>query len=445
MTLADVTLRDASDAAIAALADELAAEIAKTAQHYDLSGEFPHEHFELLRQRGALKLTLPRELGGGGISLYQLLLFQERLARGSGSTALALGWHLMVFGYLSFDLKWQRPAFERLCRDVVQRGDLINVLVTEREAGNLLRGSKPTTVARKTEQGYLIQGRKAFCSAAPGLGQMIVYALVEDEGRVAEFLVPRSDRVRVIDNWNTIGMRSTGSHDVEFDQVLVPHDALLSYIDPGQSSSFMTGSRAFGLQLSAVYLGIATAARDFALDFADRYHSHSLGGSILDTPQVQQKLGEIELLIGAAKTQLYGLAERWERHDAIKHRLNHEVAITKHQVGNHAIRIVELAMGIVGGHALSKDLPLERYFRDVQCGRYNPPQDDMVLANLAKSATAALRASRQAEASKQRPAEASQPGVAAPAKASAAAAAATQSAVTGTADALETPLAALVD
>ncbi|WP_306545338.1 acyl-CoA dehydrogenase family protein [Malikia spinosa] len=429
MTTVDVTLRDASDIALAAYADELAAEIGKTAQQYDLSGQFPHEHFELLRQRGALKLTLPQAQGGGGISLYQLLLFQERLARGSGSTALALGWHLMVFGYLSFDLKWQRPAFERLCRDVVQRGDLINVLVTEREAGNLLRGSKPTTVARRTEQGYLIQGRKAFCSAAPGLGQMIVYALVEDEGRVAEFLVPKSDRVRVIDNWNTIGMRSTGSHDIEFDQVLVPHDALLTFIDPDRAGSFMTGSRAFGLQLSAVYLGIATAARDFALDFADRYHSHSLEGSILDAPQVQQKLGEIELLIGASKTLLYGLAERWERHDAIKHRLDHEVAITKQMVTHQAIRIVELAMGIVGGHALSKDLPLERYFRDVQCGRYNPPQDDMVLANLAKSATAALRASRQAEAT----------------AAAAAAAAATRIAVTAALEAQETPLAALVD
>lgn len=398
MTTVDVTLRDASDIALAAYADELAAEIAKTAHQYDVSGEFPHAHFELLRQRGALKLTLPKNLGGEGISLYQLLLFQERLAKGSGSTALALGWHLMAFGYLSFDLKWQRPIFERLCRDVVQRGDLINVLVTEREAGNLLRGAKPTTQARRTEKGYLIQGRKAFCSAAPELQQMIVYAFVEEEGRMAEFLVKKTDRVRIIENWNTLGMRSSGSHDIDFDQVLVPHDALLSYIDKGQSSSFTTGSRAFGLQTSAVYLGIATAARDFALDFADRYQAHSLGGSILDAAQVQQKLGEIELLIGASKTLLYGLAERWERQDAIKHLLDSEVAITKHMVTNQAIRIVELAMGIVGGHALSKDLPLERYFRDVQCGLYNPPQDDMVIANLARDATTRQRTRRETDA-----------------------------------------------
>lgn len=392
MTTSDVTLRDASDAAIAAYADELAAEIAKTAAQYDASGAFAHEHFDLLRQRGALKLTLPQALGGEGLSLYQLLLFQERLAKGSGSTALALGWHLMVFGYLSFDLKWQRPIFERLCREVVQDGVLINVLITDREAGNLLRGAKPSTTARKTEAGYVIRGRKAFCSSAPALAQMIVYAFIEEEGRMAEFLVPKSERVRIIENWNTIGMRSTGSHDIEFDDVLVPHDALLSYIDPGQSSSFTTASRAFGLQISAVYLGIAVAARDFALQFADGYQSRSLGSSILDAPQVQQKLGEIKLLIGSSKTLLYGLAERWERHAAIQHRLHHEVAIAKYTVTNNAIRIVELAMGIVGGHALSKDLPLERYFRDVQCALYNPPQDDMVLANLAQDATARQRA-----------------------------------------------------
>jgi len=388
----DPILRDADDLAIARYADELAAAIAPSARRYDESGEFAHEHFELLRARGALALTIPKELGGRGLSLYQLLLFQERLAQGSGSTALALGWHLMVLGYLGFDLKWPRAVYERLCRDIVRDGDLINVLITERGAGNLLRGAKPTTVARRTATGYSITGRKAFCSAAPALDQMILYAYVEDEDRVGEFLLPRSDRVRVIENWNVIGMRSTGSHDIEFDQVPVPREALLGYVDPGCPSSFTTGSRAFGLQISAVYLGIAGAARDFALDFADHHQASSLGVSLLDVPQVQHKLGEIELLLTASRTQLYGLAERWERNKAARHRLGSEVAVAKHVVTHNAIRVVELAMAVVGGHALSRDLPLERYFRDVQCGLHNPPQDDMVLSTLAQAVITAQRA-----------------------------------------------------
>jgi alkylation response protein AidB-like acyl-CoA dehydrogenase len=392
MSNADVTLRNASDVALAAYADELAAEIAKTASHYDQTGTFPHEHFALLRERGALKLTVPKAHGGRGLSLYETLIFQERLARGSGSTALSLGWHLMIFGYLSHELKWSPEAFRQLCHDVVHKGELINVLVTEREAGNLLRGARASTVARQSGDGYVITGQKAFCSSAPALNQMIVYAWVEEEQRTAEFLVPKSDKVRVIESWNTLGMRSTGSHDVAFDGVSVPRSALLSYIEVGKTSSFTVGSRAFGLQLSAVYLGIASAARDFALAFAAGYHSHSLGGVILDAPQVQHKLGEIELLLGASKTLLYGLAARWEQHQDIRHRLNNEVAITKVTVTRNAIRIVELALGIVGGHALSKDLPLERYFRDVQCALYNPPQDDTVLTQLAREATTRYRA-----------------------------------------------------
>ncbi|WP_157264349.1 acyl-CoA dehydrogenase family protein [Azohydromonas aeria] len=392
MPFNDVTLRHAGDEAVAALAQELAAEIAGTAAAFDASGEFPFQHFDLLRRRGAFSLMIPRSLGGQGLTLYQLLLFQERLAQGSGATALALGWHLMAFGYLSFELQWPRPVFEKLCRDVVEQGHLINILITERDAGNLLRGAQPTTTARRTAEGYLIRGRKAFCSAAPALDQMVIYAFIEEEDRTAEFLVPRSARVRVIENWNSLGMRATASHDIEFDDVLVPLEARLNDFIPGKSGSFTTGSRAFGLQIAAVYLGIATAARDFILAFANGRHSASLGGSILDAPQVQLKLGEIELLLGASKALLYGLAERWERYADIRHRLADEVAITKTTVTQNAARIVELAMGIAGGHALSKEYPLERYLRDVQCGLYNPPQNDMVVANLARQATQRQRA-----------------------------------------------------
>src|SRR5450830_1481310 len=138
MSRVDVTLRNPRDHAIAAYADELAAEIAKTAVQHDAAGSFPHDHFDTL-------------------------IFQERLARGSGSTALALGWHLMVFGYLGHTLRWQPEALASLAADAVQRGQLINVLVTEREAGNLLRGARPGTVARRVEGGYVLSGRKAFC------------------------------------------------------------------------------------------------------------------------------------------------------------------------------------------------------------------------------------------------------------------------------------------
>ena len=393
----DTTLRDDSDRELAAYADALAAEIAPTAGDYDRTGEFPHAHFAVLRERGALALTVPAEFGGQGRSLYQLLLFQERLGRASGPTALTAGWHWMVFAYLSYECQWPRARFERLCRDVVTRGDLINLLITEREAGNLLRGARPTTVAERTATGYRLNGRKAFCSGAPELRQMVVLAWDEAAQCSAEFVVPMNARIRASNDWDTLGMRATGSHDLIFDNVEIGLEDRVNSVGSDGSSSFTRGSRIFGLQFSAVYLGIALAARDFVLDFTRNRQASGLAGNLQEIPQVRQKIGEIELLLGAAKNLLYGLAERWERYPDIRDRLNSEVALVKSTVTQNAVRAVDVAMSIVGGHSLSRSLPLERYFRDVRCGLYNPPQDDMVIANLAKAAIAQSQAQAQAQ------------------------------------------------
>lgn len=392
MSIDDLSLRNTRDIELAAYANDVAAAIRPTAAHYDRTGEFPFEHFDILKRKGALGLTVPKEYGGQGLSLYETLLVQERIAGASGATALALGWHLMTFFGLSTTRAWDEAVFERVCRDAVERGELINVFATERDAGNVVRGFKPTTIARRHGDGYVISGRKAFSTLAPAVNHFTVLAHIEDDDQTAEFLVQKSERVRIIDTWDALGMRSTGSHDVELDAVEVPADALLVRLEKGKPSRFMACSSAYSLQLPAIYLGIAVAARDFILDFADSRFAPSLGGVILDAPQVQHKIGEIEILVGTSKALLYGLAERWDRHDALKDRLGSEVAITKYAVTNNAIRIVELAMQIAGGHALSRDLPLERYFRDVQCGLYNPPHNDMVIDRVAKEAIARQRA-----------------------------------------------------
>lgn len=392
MSMDDLTIRNARDTELVAYAQDIANEIRPTAARYDRTGEFPFEHFDILRSKGALGLTVPRTYGGRELSLYETLLIQERLAGASGATALALGWHLMTLFGLRTTRAWDESIFERICRDAVERGELINVFATERDAGNVIRGFNPTTRARRRGDGWVITGRKAFSTLAPAVNQFTVLAYIEEEDQTAEFLVRKTDRVRVIETWDSLGMRSTGSHDVELDGVEVPAEALLVRLEKGKPSRFMACSSAYSLQLPAIYLGIAVAARDFILDFADSRFAPALGGVVLDAPQVQQKIGEIEILVGASKALLYGLAERWDHHDELKDRLGSEVAITKYVVTNNAIRIVELAMQIAGGHGLSRDLPLERYFRDVQCGLYNPPHNDMVIERVAKEAITRQRA-----------------------------------------------------
>ncbi|WP_107840778.1 acyl-CoA dehydrogenase family protein [Metasolibacillus meyeri] len=386
MNESNQTIRHERDQQLVDYANRVADQIVVTAAKYDDSGKFPYEHFQILEKEGYLKLTIPKEYGGRGLSLYETLLVQERLAKASGSTALSVGWHLMTFFSLSHFRPWKEEVFAEICRATVEEGYLLNVYMTERATGNIVRGGKLATTAQKSSSGYVLNGRKAFATLSPIIKQFTVLAYIEEEDKIAEFLVQKDDTVEIIDTWDVLGMRGTGSMDIVFHHTSLPETALLAYSEKGRFNRFTGKSSAYTLQLPAIYLGIAVAARDFILTYAMQRFSPSLNDYIVKAPHVQQKIGEIEALITVSRGLLYGLAEKWDSNLDIQDKLTHEVAVTKYAVCNNAIKIVELAMRIAGGHALSKGLPLERYFRDVQCGAYNPPLDDMVLQNIATAA-----------------------------------------------------------
>ena len=349
-----VYIRNERDAELEEYANRLAEEIKLTAAKYDESGEFPFEHFDLLQKEGYFKLPIPKEYGGEDLSLYEFILVQERLAKGSGSTALAVGWHLMAFFSLSYSRTWKEEDYKKLCEDAVQNGSLLNVFATERDSGNITRGNKPTTIARKIEGGYVISGRKAFATLVPYLKHFTVMAFIEDENRVAEFLIQKNESVKIISTWNTLGMRSTGSDDVELNSVFVEEDDLLAYADNLVINRFGAFSKAYTLQLPAVYLGVASAARDFIIDYAEKKYSPSLGNVISEAPHVKQKIGEIDILLSVSKTLLYSIAEKWDQNIELRDKLTDEVSIAKYTVTNNAIKIVELAMAIAGGDSTQK-------------------------------------------------------------------------------------------
>lgn len=382
----DLFVRNEREAELVAYANRLATEIDKTAGYYDEKGQFPFESFEFLKRQGYFKLTVPKQYGGDEISLYEMLLVQERLARGDGSTALSVGWHLLTFLNVRETRPWPEDVFAQLCRDAVENGNLINIINTERNVGNLVRGGRPTTVAKRTEGGYLITGRKSYASLAPILNHFTIIAYVEDEDVNAEFLVTMNEGVNVIETWNTMGMRSTGSHDLDMKEAFVPENALLVRHNPNKPSRFLADGRIYSLEIPAVYLGIAGAARDIAINFAKTTYSHSLQNYISQASHVRQKIGEIEVLYHSSRSLLYSLADRFERDTTLQDSLSNDVSLVKHIICDNVIKITQLAMKIVGGRSLSRGQKLERLFRDVQCGLFNPPQDDVIIEQLASSA-----------------------------------------------------------
>jgi len=378
----DRYIRTEEERARASQAEELAARFAQRADAHDRDASFPFENFAELREAGYLKLTVPRQYGGDEISLYELVLLQERLAYGDGSTALAVGWHMGQMLHLRTTRKWPEELFAELCHAVAQNGAMINTFASEAASGSPSRGGKPETTAVPDGDGWRLTGRKTFSTLSPILDRFVVSAYLPDEERADDFLVHRTDGVEVVETWDTLGMRATGSHDVVLDGVRVDKRMRL-----GGSGRGIDDGGGWLLHIPACYMGIALAARDYALDFARSYRPNSMPEPIAALPSVQQTIGEMEIELRTARSLLYAAADSWDRETADRRpALKPELGLAKYAVTNNAIRVVDLAMRIVGAASLERKRPLERYYRDVRAGLHNPPMDSTVIQSLAGSA-----------------------------------------------------------
>lgn len=348
----------------------------------DEEGTFPFQNISELKASGYTSLTLPKRYGGEEISLYDLVRFQEYIARGDGATALSIGWHMGIIQDLGEKNSWDESIFQMLCEEV-KKGALINNCASEPQTGSPTRGGKPTTTAVKQNGCWLINGRKTFTTLSPVLDYFNVTASIPESDKVAYFLVPRSTQgVQVEETWDSIAMRGTGSHDLVLKNVKVKEEYLVEYIEPGKK-----GASGWLLHIPACYLGIAQAAASYAIEFAKSYSPNSINGTISDLPNVQQKIGEMELELMRARHFLYSVANQWD-HSTKEERdqMNPELGAVKLSVTNSAITVVDLAMRIAGARSLSEKNPLQRYYRDVRAGLHNPPMDDMTIVMLAKHA-----------------------------------------------------------
>lgn len=374
---------------------ELAGRFAERADAHDREGSFPHENIADLRAAGYLRLTVPASYGGGGAGVFAMVLGQERLARGDGSTALAVGWHLFTIGRLAAQPNaWPAAARQRVFQLAVAHGTLINAAVSEPATGSPSRGGRPTTVAKRTAAGWVLNGRKTFTTMSPALGLFVVSAAADGIERTASFLVPAgTPGLRIEETWDAMGMRATGSHDLVLEDVAVPADALVEPApetgEEGGGAELRGGATAaWNLHIPAVYLGVARAACEFAVDFAVRRRPNSLQGSIAEVPHIQTKLGEMQRQLLPAYNLLFTLARRWDDDPDARPQMGNAIAACKLVVMDAALATVDLAMRVVGGAGLSRRLPLERYYRDVRPGLHNPPMEDAVITAMARQVTA---------------------------------------------------------
>jgi alkylation response protein AidB-like acyl-CoA dehydrogenase len=370
---------------IANLAQSLGREFAEGAARHDRDGSFAHAHYRRLHEAGYLRLAIPRPYGGGGASIFELVLAQEKLAAHDAATAVGVGMLLNVVGREAEFPSWPEPVRERFFTTLARDGGIANSVVTEAGLGSISRGGRPATEAKRVAGGWRISGHKIFVTAAPALRYLLVGialppSAATPSGEIARAIVEApAEGLRIEPTWaGNLSQRAGGSDDVFFDDVFVPDDWVVERQPFGAPTA--PAPNGWWLGLSAVYLGVAQGALDAASDYANHRAPSALGGEpIARVPHIQQAIGQIAIRIDAARALLHATARRWSDHAEDRPVLGARIAAAKHFVTNTACEVTELALRVAGGFSLGKELTLERHFRDARAGLFQPPQDDLAL------------------------------------------------------------------
>ncbi|MBX6743503.1 MAG: acyl-CoA dehydrogenase, partial [Acetobacteraceae bacterium] len=271
---------------------------------------------------------------------------------------------------------WPAALRERVQREAVAEGALINALRVEPELGSPTRGGLPATVARRTTNGWVISGHKRYSTGIPGLRWLEVHARTDEaEPRTGTFLVPAdAPGIEIVETWDHLGLRASGSHDVLFRTVPIPAEHAIALAPPGAGGGPDAAQLAWNTVLvTAVYTGVARAARDWTICFLRQRAPSNLGAPLATLPRVQETIGQVEGLIAANARIAEALALAT---DAGQPPAATESGSLKVVLAENAVRAVELCTLLAGNHAHDRANPLERHWRDVQCARMHAPAAD---------------------------------------------------------------------
>ena len=373
----------------------LTLEFAANAAQHDREASFPHENFARLHEHGLLALTVPASHGGAEANLATSAKVIAAVARGEPATALIL---TMQFLSHRAVVKNFPAALQDLVRhDAVRDGALMNALRVEPELGTPARGGLPATIGRRIPEGWQISGRKIYSTGIPALSWLSVWGRTDEpEPRVGIFLVPRdTPGITVVETWDHLGMRASGSHDVVFDNVVVPADHAADLRAPAAWNQERGADDLSWMivLLGSIYDAIARASRDWLVQYLTERAPSNLGASLSTLPRFQEAVGEIDGKLLVNRTLLDQAAHAADRGEPLP---AEQILLIKHIVSTNVIETTHKALELTGNPGLSRNNPLERHYRDALCSRIHTPQSDAILATAGRAAFAALQARARA-------------------------------------------------
>ncbi|EEP73337.1 nitrososynthase [Micromonospora sp. ATCC 39149] len=351
--------------------------ISAEAADRDRTGTFPVEAFEQFAKLGLMGATVPAELGGLGLTrLYDVATALMRLAEADASTALA--WHVQLSRGLTLTYEWQhgtppvRAMAERLLRAMAE-GEAA-VCGALKDAPGVV-----TELHSDGAGGWLLSGRKVLVSMAPIATHFFVHAQRRDDDGSVFLAVPVVHRdapgLTVLDNWDGLGMRASGTLEVVFDRCPVRADELLERGPVGaRRDAVLAGQTVSSITMLGIYAGIAQAARDIAVGFCAGRGGEPRAGARALVAGLDTRLYALRTTVGAALTNADAASVDLSGDpDERGRRMMTPFQYAKMTVNELAPAVVDDCLSLVGGLAYTAGHPLSRLYRDVRAGGFMQP------------------------------------------------------------------------
>jgi len=345
-----------------ALTEKISKKFADKAKQHDENGIFVYENYSLLKEHNFFSAMIPIEMGGKGLSHTVMCECIKIIGESCGSTALALSMHqhliaTSVWKYL------KDGSNETLLRNVSNH-ELILISTGARD----WLGSNGEL--KKTNGGYLFTAKKHFASQS-SIGDMVItssiYETSNKEKKVLHFGVPTNAiGVSLIDDWHVMGMRSTGSQTIVFENVFIPDSAISLERPQGEYHNVWNVVIPVAMPLiMSAYVGIAKGAFNEALNIGKNY---------------QRNHKHIKYITGKAYNSYIRALTQWHSMILIANNLDFtpdnqktvDILSLKTNVCDACEDTVNQCMDAIGGQSFYKNHSLERMFRDVQAGSFHP-------------------------------------------------------------------------
>jgi alkylation response protein AidB-like acyl-CoA dehydrogenase len=370
-----------------ASAEELTEQLTEAAAAHDRDRSYPFAALREVRDTGLPWAAAPEEVGGWGLaSVHDLIVGSSRLARANPSLTIGLNMHLLAMDLLAHrgrcdavdrdGARRARIGVERIARHRVLMASAIS-----EHAQDLLR---PRTRATGVGDGFVVDGRKAFCTMSPAadlLTVAVAYRRDDGQERIGFVQLPRtSPGITIEDDWDALGMRSSGSHSVTLDQVRVDSNQLQDAFPFGHADrSWLDRYLTSGLGHAAAGLGIAEAAHATvtsagpdrrALRANDPRALMSVAENAIDLAAVRATLAAAALSVDRYRDRIE-LGDPGAVADASEEMAS--VQRAKAFVDRTAVRVVDRSLELSGGAGYLDAHPLSRAWRDVRAGAFMHP------------------------------------------------------------------------